>query len=200
MIHPGFKHIVLNTLKMPSCSVQLLSHVQPFVIPRTAAHQASLSFNNSQSLLKHIPIKSLKTSNHLILCCPFLLLPSIFPNIRVYPNESVLHIRCPKYWGFSFNISPSNEYSGLISFRIDWLDLPAVQGTFKSSPTPQLKSTILQCSAFFMVQLSHPYMTTGKTTALTVRTVIGKVMSLLLNMLSRLVIAFLASSKRLIIS
>ena len=145
------------------------------------ACQASLSITNSQSLPKLMSIEWVMPSNHLILCHPFLILPSIFPNIRVYPNESVLHIRCPKYWGFSFNISPSNEYSGLISFRIDWLDLPAVQGTFKSSPTPQLKSTILQCSAFFMVQLSHPYKTTGKTIALTRWTFVDKVMSLILT-------------------
>ena len=132
MIHPGFKHIVLNTLKMPSCSVQLLSHVQPFVIPRTAAHQASLSFNNSQSLLKHIPIKSLKTSNHLILCCPFLLLPSIFLSIRVFSNELALYIRWPKDWSFSFSISPSNEYPGLISFSLIFLLSKGLSRVFSS--------------------------------------------------------------------
>ena len=140
-------------------------------------------------------------SNHLILCHPLLLLPSIFPRIRVFSNESVLPIRCPKYWSFSFSISPSNEYSGLISFRIDWFDLPAVQGTLKSllqhhSP----KASILQHSAFFIVQLSHPYMTIGKTIALTRQTFVSKVMSLLFSMLSSLVITFLPRSKRLLLS
>ena len=126
--------------------------------------------------------------NHLILCCPLLLLPSIFPSIRVFPNESVLHIRWPKYWSFSFSISPSNEYSGLISFRMDWLDLLAVQGTLKSLlQHHSSKASILWCSAFFIVQLSHPYMTTGKTLALTRQTFVGKAMSLLFNMLSRLI-------------
>ena len=134
-------------------------------------------------------------SNHLILCCPLLLLPSIFPSMRVFSNESALHIRWPKYWSFSFNISPSNAHSGLISFRMDWLDLLAVQGTLKSLlQHHSSKASILQCSAFFTVQLSHPYMTTGKTIALTRWTFVGKVMSLLLNMLSRLVITFLPSS------
>ena len=145
-------------------------------------------------------------SNHLILCCPLLLPPSIFPNIRVYFNESVLHIRWPKYWSFSFSISPSNEYSGLIlgliqSFRKDWLDLLIVQGTLKSLLQHySSKESVLQCSAFFTVQLSHPYMTTGKTITLTRRTFVGKVMSLLFNMLSRLAIAFLPRSQRLLIS
>jgi len=140
-------------------------------------------------------------SKHLILCHPPLLLPSFFPSIRVFSNESVLHIRCPKYWSFSFNISPSNEYSGLISFRMDWLDLLAVQGTLKSLLQHRSsKASILRCSAFFTVQLSHPYMTTGKTIVLSRRTFVGKVMSLLLNMLSRLVIAFLPRSKCLLIS
>ena len=131
-------------------------------------------------------------SNHLILCHPLLLLPSIFPSIRVFSNESVLHIRWPKYWSFSFSISPSNEYSGLISFRMDWLDLLAVQGILKSLLQHHIsKAWILQCSAFFMVQLSHPYMTTGKTMALTKWTFVGKVMSLLFNMMSKFVIAFL---------
>ena len=137
-------------------------------------------------------------SNHLILCRPLLLLPSIFPSIRVFSNESAPHIRWPKYWSFSFNISPSNQHSGLISFRIDWLDLLAVQGTLKSLlQHHSSKASILRCSAFFIVQLSHPYMTTGKTIALTRRTFVGKVMSLLLNMLSRLVITFLPRSKHL---
>ena len=139
-------------------------------------------------------------SNHLILCRP-LLQPSVFPSIRVLSNESVLCIRWPKYWSFSFNISSSNEHPGLISFRMDWLDLLAVQGTLKSLlQHHSSKASILQCSAFFIVQLSHPYMTTGKTTALTRWTFIDKVMSLLLNMLSKLVIAFLPRSKRLLIS
>ena len=140
-------------------------------------------------------------SNHLILCRPLLFPPSIFPRIRVFSNESVLHIRWPKYWSFSFSISPSNEYSGLISFRMDCLDLLAVQGTLKSLlQHHSSKASILQCSAFFIVQLSHPYMTIGKTIALTRRTFVGKVMSLLFNMLSRLVIALLPRSKRLLIS
>ena len=140
-------------------------------------------------------------SNHLILCLPLLLLPSIFPSIRVFSNESALSIRWPKYWSFSYNISPSNEHSGLISFRMDWLDLLAVQGTLKSFlQYHSSKIWILWCSAFFIVQLSHPYMTTGKTIALTRWTFVGKVMSLLLNMLSRLVITFLPRSKRLLIS
>ena len=139
--------------------------------------------------------------NHLILCRPLLLLPSIFPSIRVFSSESGLRIRWPKYWSFSFNISPSNEHPGLISFRMDWLDLLAVQGTLKSLlQHHSSKASILQHSAFFAVQLSHPYTTTGKTRALTTRTFVGKVMSLLLNMLSRLVITFLSRSKRLLIS
>ena len=140
-------------------------------------------------------------SNHLILCHPLLLLPSIFPSIRVFSNESALFIRWPQYWSFSFNISPSNEYSGLISFRMDWLDLLVVQGTLKSLlQYHRSKALILQRSAFFIVQLSHPYMTTGKTIALTRWTFVGKVMSLLFNMLSRLVIAFLPRRKYLLIS
>ena len=139
-------------------------------------------------------------SNHLILCCPLFLLPSIFPSIRIFSNESVLPIRWPNYWNFSFSIRPSNEYSGLISFRIDWFDLFAVQGTLKSLQHHSSKASILQHSALFMVQLSHPYMTTGKTIALTGQTFVGKVMSLLFNMLSRLVIAFLPRSKHLLIS
>ena len=140
-------------------------------------------------------------SSHLILCCPLLLLPSIPPNIRVFSNESTLHMRWPKYWSFSFSISPSNEHPGLISFRMDWVDLLAIQGNLKSLlQHHSSKASILRCSAFFTVQLSHPYMTTGKTIALTRRTFIGKVMSLLLNMLSRLLITFLLRSKRLLIS
>ena len=156
----------------------MLNHVQFFVTPWTAAHQASLSITNSQSLLKLMFIESVIPSNHLILCCPLLLPPSIFPSIRVFPNESVLHIRWPKYWSFSFSISPFSEYSGLISFRIDWLDLFAGQGTLKSLlQHHSSKASILQCSAFFIVQLSHPYMTTGKTTALTRWTFIGLCLS-----------------------
>ena len=138
------------------------------VNPWTAARQASLSIINSQTLLKLMSIESVMPSNHLILCRPLLLLPSIFPNIRVFSNESVLHMRWPKCWSFSFSISPSNEYSGLISFRMDWLDFLAVQGTLKSLlQHHSSKASILWCSAFFIVQLSHPYMTIGKTIALT---------------------------------
>ena len=182
-------------------SVQSLSRVQLFATPWTAARQASLSITNSQSLLKLMSIESVMTSNHLILCWPLLLLPSIFPRIRVFSNESVLHIRWPKYWSFSFSISPPHEYSGLISFRMDWLDLLAVQGTLKSLlQHHSSKASVLQCSAFFIVQLSHPYMTIGKTIALTRWTFVGKVMPLLFNMLSMLVITFLPRSKHLLIS
>ena len=140
-------------------------------------------------------------SNHLIPCCPLLLLPSIFPSIRVFSNESALHIRCPKYWSFSLNISPSNEHPGLISFRMDWLDLLAVQGTLKSLlQHHSSKAPILPCSVFFIVHLSHPYMTTEKKIALTSRSFVDKVMFLIFNMLSRLVITFLPRSKRLLIS
>ena len=157
--------------------------------------------DNSQSLLRLMSIMLVMPSNHLILCCPLLLLPSVFPSIRVSSSKSVLHIRRPKYWNFSFSISPSNEYSGLISFRIDWVDLLAVQGTLKSLlQHHSSKVSILRCSAFFRVQLSHPYMTTGKTIALTRRTFVHKVMSLLFNMLSRLVVAFLPRNMRLLIS
>ena len=144
---------------------------------------------------------SVMPSSHLILCRPLLLLPLIPPSIRVFSNESTLHMRWPKYWSFSFSISPSNEYPGLISFRMDWLDLLAVQGTLKSLlQHHSSKASTLQCSAFFIVQLSHPYMTTGKTIGLTRQTFFGKVMSLLFNMPSRLVITFLPRSKRLLIS
>ena len=146
-------------------------------------------------------IKSMMPHNHLILCHPLFLLLSLFPSIRVFSNESSLRIRWPNYWSFSFNISSSNEYSGLISFRMDWLDLLAIQRTLKSLlQHHSSKASILRCSAFSIVQLSHPYMTTGKTIALTRQTVVGKVMSLLFNMLSRLVITFLPRSKRLLIS
>ena len=160
-----------------------------------------LSITNSQSTPKHMSIKSVMPSNHLILCRPLLLLPSIFPSIRVFSNESALCIRCPKYWSFNFNISPTNDYSGLISFRMDWLDLLAVQGTLKRLlQHHSSKASILWPSAFFIVQLSHPYMTTGKTIALTRWTFVDKVMSLFFNMLSRLVITFLPRCKRLLIS
>ena len=165
-------------------SVQLLSRVQLFETSWTAASQASLSITNSLGLLKLRSIKSVMPSNHLILYHPLLLLPSIFLSIRVFSNESVLCIRWPRYCSFSFNISPSNEYSELIFFRIDWLDLFAVQGILKSFlQHHSSKSSILRCSAFFMVQLSRPYMTTGKAIALTRWTFVGKVMSLLFNML-----------------
>ena len=162
--------------------------------------QGSLSITNSRSSSKLMSIESVMPSNHLILCCLFLLLPSIFPSIRIFSNESVLHIRWPKYWGFSLRISPSNEYSGLISFRMDWLDLLAVQGTLKSLQHHRSKASIFQHSAFFIVQLSCPYMTTGKTIALTRPTFVSKVMSLLFNMLPKLVITFLPRSKCLLIS
>ena len=182
-------------------SVQSLSRVQLFVTPWTAAHQASLSITNSRGLLKLTSIESVTPSHHLILCHPLLLLPSIFPSTRIFSNESVLRIRWPKGWSFSFNISPTNEHPGMISFRMDWLDLLAVQGTFKSLlQHHSSKASILWRSAFFIVQLSHPYMTTGKTIALTKQTFVGKVTSLLFNMLSRLVITFLPRSKCLLIS
>ena len=155
-----------RTITSPFNSVHLLSRVQPFATSWSAAHQASLSITNFRSLLKLMSIKSVMPSNYLILCHP-LTLPSIFSSIRVSSNESVLHIRWPKYWSFSFSISPSNGYSGLISFGMDWLDFLAVQGTLKSLIHHSSKASILQHSAFFIVQLSHPYMTTGKTKALT---------------------------------
>ena len=166
--------------------------------PWTAAHQTSLYFTISHSLLKVMSIESVMVSNHLIFCHP-LLLPSVFPSIRVFASELALHIRWPRYW--SFSIGPSKEYSGLISFRIDWLDLLAVQGTLKSLLQHySSKLSILRYSAFFMVQLLYLYKTTGKTIALNIRTVVGKVMSLLFNTLSRLIIAFLPRSRRLVIS
>ena len=178
-------------------SVQSLSHVRLFATPWTAARQASLSITNSRSSLRLI-IESVMPSSHLILCRPLLLLPPIPPSIRVFSNESTLHMRWPKYWSFSFNISPSKEYPGLISFRMDWLDLLAVQGTLKSLlQHHSSKASILRHSAFFTVQLSYPYMTTGKTIALTRQTF---VMSVLFNMLSRLVITFLPRSKHFLIS
>ena len=176
-------HLVVRALTQVSrlqgsfyISVQSLSYVQLFVTPWIAAHQASLSITNSWSLLKLKSIESVMPSNHLILCCPLLLLLSIFPSIRVFSKKSVLPIRWPKYWSFSFSISPSREYSGLISFRMDWLDLLAVQGTLKSLlQHHSSKASVLQCSALFIVQLSHPYMTTGKTIALIRCTFVGNV-------------------------
>ena len=182
-------------------AVQLLSRVPLSATPWTAARHASLSFTTSWSLLKLISLKSVMPSNHLILCHPLLLLPLIFPSIRVFSNESALHIRWPKYWSFSFSISPSNEYSGLISLRTHWFDLFAVQGTLKSLlQHHSSKASVLQCSVFFMVQLSHPYMTIGKTIALTIQTFVDKVMSVLFSMLSRFVIALLPRAKHLLIS
>ena len=196
-----FSGRVLSTLGVQFSSVQQLSWVQHFVTPWMVACQASQSITRFQSLLKLMSIELVMPSNHPILFWPFLLLPSIFLSIRVFSNELALHISWPNYWIFSFSIIPSNAYSGMISFRMDWLDLLAVQETLKClfqhhSP----KATILPCSAFFIVQLSHPYMTTGKTIALTRQTFVGKVMCLLFNMLSRLVITFLLRSKHLLIS
>ena len=200
MAEPGFKAgrlapesmFFTTTISVQFSSVQSLSRVQLPVTPWTTACQASLSIINSRSPLKPMSIELVMPSNHLILCCPCLLLPSVFPGIRVFSNESVLRIRWPKYWSFSFNISPFNEHPGLISFRMDWLDLLAVQGTLKSLlQHHSSKASILQCSAFFIVQLSHSYMTTGKAIAVTRWTFVGKGMSLLFNMLSRLVITFL---------
>ena len=190
-------YIFFNKLKSSvqfSCSVMSYSST-----PWITARQASLAINNSRSLLRLTSIELVMPSSHLILCRPLLLLPPIPPSIRVFSSESALHMRWPKYWSFSFSISPSNEHPGLTSFRMDWLDFLAVQGTLKSLlQHHSSKASILQCSAF-TVQLSHPYMTTGKTIALTRWTFVGKVMSLLFNMLSRLVITFLPRSKRLLI-
>ena len=199
-------HIASYDLKTPDkclqfSSAQSLSRVQLFATPWTAACLVSLSFTISRSLLKLMSIESVMPSNHLLLYCPLLLLPSILLSIRVFSNESALHIRWPKYWSFSFNISPSNEHAGLISFRMDWLDLPAVLGTLKSLlQHSSSKASILQCSVFFIIQLSHPYMTAGETITSTRWNFVGKVMSLLLNMLSRLVVTFLPRSRRLLIS
>ena len=193
------KETISKVKRQPS--VQLLSRVRLFATPWIAKGQASLSITNSWSSLRLMSIESVMPSSHLILCRPLFLLPLIPPSIRVFSNESTLHMRWPKYWSFSVNISPSNEHPGLISFRMDWLDLLAVQGTLKSLlQHHSSKASIIRHSAFFTVQLSHPYMTTGKTTALTRQTFVGKVMSLLLNMLSRLVITFFPRSKRLLIS
>ena len=190
-----------QTLFFQFSSVQSLSCIRLFATPWTAARQASLSITNSRSPPKPMSIELVMPSNHLILCRLLLLLPSIFPSIRVFSNESALRIRWPKYWSFSFNLSPSNEHPGLISFGTDWLDLLVVQGTLKSLiQHHSSKASILRHSAFFRVQLSHPYMTTGKTITLTKRTFVDKVMSLLFNMLCSLVIAFLPRSKCLLIS
>ena len=176
-------------------------HVWLLVTPWTAAHYVSLSFTVSWSLLKHMSIELVMLSNHHILCHPLLLPTSIFPSIKIFSKESALPIRWPKYWSFTFSAIPSNEYSGLISFRIDWFDLLAVQGTLKCLLQHySSKASILQCSAFFVVQLSHPYMTTGKTIALAIQTCVGKGISLLFNMLSRFVIAFPTRRRHLLIS
>ena len=190
---------VLLTDKGFIVAVRSLSHVPLFATPRTAAHQAFPSFTISRSLLRLMSIKSVMPSNQLNLCHPLLLLPSIFPSIRVFLNESTFHIRCPKDW--SFSISPSNEYSKLIFLQINWFDLLAVQVTLKSLlQHHNLKASILRCSVFFRVQLSHPYMTTGKNIALTIRTFVSKVICLLFNMLSRFVIVFLPRSELLLVS
>ena len=192
--HQAATRVSMNsTVNEFAVAIQLLNCVWLFVTPWTVARQASLSITNSQSLLKLMSIESMMPSNHLILCHPLLLLPSIFPSIRVFSNESALRIRWPKYW--SFSISPFNEYSGLISCRIDWLDLLAVQGTLKVLlQHHNLKALILRCSAICMVQLPHLFTTTGKAIALTIQTFTGKVMSLLFNMLSRFVTVFLPRS------
>ena len=204
LLNLNTEYIMQNTRPIWShqfSSLQSLSCVQLFATPWITRHQASLSITNSQSLPKLMSIELVMPSNHLILCCPLIFLPSIFPSIRVFSNESALRIRWSKYWSFSFNISPSNEHPRLIFFRMDWLDLLAVQGTLRSLlQHHSSKASILQRSAFFIVQLSHPYMTTGKTIALTRWTFVGKVMSPLFNMLSRLVITFLPRSKHLLIS
>ena len=181
--------------------VQSLGHIQLSVTPSTTTYQASLSFTTSLCLLKSVFIELVMPSNHLILCHPLLLPPSIFPSIRVFSNELALCIRWPKYWSISFSISPSNEYSGLISLRVEWFDLLAVQTTLKCHLQHRSsKASVLWCSAFFIAQLSHPCMSTGKTIAWTIWAFAGKVRSLLFNMLSRLVIAFLPRSKHLLIS
>ena len=174
----GLLKVTLRNYEISTRSVQSLSHVRLFATPWTTARQASLSITNSRSLPKPTSVESVMPSSHLILCHPLLLLPSIFPSIRVFSNESALRIRRRKYWSFSFNISPSNEQLGLISFRMDWLDLLAVQGTLKSLlQHHSSKASIFRCSTFFIVQLLHPYMTTGKTIALTRQTFVNKVMS-----------------------
>ena len=195
--HPAYLTYIMQS---QFSSIQSLSRVQLFVTPWIAAHQAFLSITNYQSLFKFMSIELVMPSSHLIFCCPLLLLTPIPPSIRVFSNKSTLHMRWPKYCSFRFSISPSNEHPGLI-FRMDWLDLLAVQRTLKSLlQHHSSKASIFQHSPFFTIQLSHPYMTTGKTIALTRWTFVGNVMSLLFNMLSRLVIAFLPRSKCLLIS
>ena len=202
LLSPDVKNMkYIHFGKYQFSSVQLLSCVGLFETPSTTAHQASLSITTSPSPPKLMSIESKMPSNHLILCHLLLLLPSIFPSIRVFSNESALRISWPKYWSFSFSISPSNEQPGLISFMMDWLDLLAVQGTLKSLlQHHSSKASIFRRSAFFTVQLSHPYRTTGKTIALTRQTFVSNIMSLLFYMLSRLVTTFLPRSKRLLIS
>ena len=204
MIISRYIHVAANGIIL-SLSVQF-SLVTQSVVSDSATlwnvvRQAYLSITNSRSLLKHMSIVSVMPSNHLILCSPLLFLPSVFPSIRVFSSESVLCIRWPQYWSFSFSTSPFNEYSGLISFRTYWLDILAVEGTLKRLlEHHSSKASVLPCSAFFIVQLSHPYVTTGKNIALTRWTFVGKVMSLLYNMLSRLIIEFLPRSKCILIS
>ena len=190
----------MSVMKVQFSSLRLLSHVQLFATPWTTARQASLSITNFRSSLRLTSIELVMPSNHLILCHPLLLPPSIFPSIRGFSNESVLCIRWPKFWSFSFSISPSKEYSGQISFRVDWLDLLAVQWTLKSSPTPQFKSINSSVLSFHYSPTLTSYMTTGKTIALARWTFVGKVISLLFNILSRLLITFLPRSKCLLIS
>ena len=194
IIYDFFLYICISSVQISR------SVVSDSLRPHELQH-ASLSITNSRSSLKLTSIESVMPSSHLILCRPLLLLPSVFLGIRVFSNESALHIRWPKYWSFSLSISPSNEYSELISSRMDWLDLLAVQGTLRSLlQHHSSKTSVLWCSAFFMVQLSHPYMTTGKTIALTRWAFVSKVISLLFNVLSRVLITFLPRSKRLLIS
>ena len=187
---------LLESPAFQATSVSSVTQLCPTLCGPMDCSTPGFPITNSQSLLRLMSIKLVMPSNHLIFCRPLFFLPSIFPSIRVFSNESVLHIRWTKYWSFSFSISPSNEYSGLISFRMDWLDLLAVQGALKSLLHYSSKASILQHSAFLIVQLSHPYMTTGKTIALTSWIFVGKVMPLLFNMLSILVIAFLPRRKR----
>ena len=188
-------HLLCSAESQALVVFQSPSHIQLFANPWTVKHQAPLSFTITHSLLKYKPIESMMPSNHFILCCPLLLLCSIFPSINVFSNESALCIRWPKYWSFCFSISPSNEYLGLVSFRIDWFDLLTVQGSLKSFlQHHSLKASILQHSVFLMVQLSYLYMTTGKTIALTIWTFVRKTMSLLFNMLSRFVVALISPS------
>ena len=211
LLHEGTFQVIKDKERLPFTVLtesrhsvvvfQSLSRVRLFATPWTAAHQASLSFTVSQSLLKLLSSESVMPSNHLILCRPLLLPPSVFPSIRIFSNELVFHITWPKYWSFSFSISPCNGYSGLISFRVDWLDLLAIQGTLKSLlQHHSSKASILQRATFYIVQLSHLYITTRKTIALTILIFVGKVMYLLYNILSRFVMAFLARSKCLLIS